>query len=135
MRATPGRAARIRLRADRFGAAGPRRFRIVSRPANGTLSRRVGRVFAPPVIVYRPRRGFTGLDTFSYVASDAVSPFPRVPVLATVSVWVGPSPAPRLAIGGLATKVRAGRGMQLGVATRELPDASDGSSGSVCPWL
>jgi hypothetical protein len=144
VRTAPGRPARIRLRADRFGAAGPRRFRVVSRPGNGTLSRRVGRVFASPVIVYRPRRGFTGLDTFSYAASDAVSPFPRVPVLATVSVRVGPSPAPRLAIGGLAAKVRAGRGMQLTVTTRDLPDdtatwtvngvpGGDGTVGTISP--
>jgi hypothetical protein len=121
IRTDQGRPARIRLRADSFGSPGPRRYRVVSKPRFGSVNRRVGKQFTIPRVIYRPKSGFTGFDSFSYAVTDANSPFPKVPVIATATIWVGPSPAPRVAIGGLATRVRVGAGMQLTSTVGELP--------------
>lgn len=59
-------------------------FSVLAQPANGTLSG------TPPNLVYTSNVGFSGVDTFSYVASDGI--LDSAPVNAAVAVTL-PRPA------------------------------------------
>jgi hypothetical protein len=78
----------ITLVAHAYGSPGPALFRIESAPAHGTLNVSAGAPLAAPQVVYSPRSGFAGTDTFTYSARDPSSPYPLRPRAATVTVTV-----------------------------------------------
>ena len=106
----PGTAVQVVLEAAAFGSPGTRVFRVVTPPANGTLDAAAGVTLWGTVLWYTPGEGFTGVDTFEYVAFDWSSAFPRTDPLATVAIGVGvPAPAPEQAgAGGVAGPSVAG---------------------------
>ncbi len=59
----------------------PLSFAVTVQPAQGTLTGE------PPVLVYTPRPGFTGTDSFSYTASDGAA----TSVAAAVTITVTPA--------------------------------------------
>ena len=106
-------ATSIALSSDGFGdGLGAVRYKIVSPPKHGTLNRAVNASFAGPTVNYTPRGGWLGPDTFTYVAYDVDSPYPRIPTPATVSVNVG-SQFPSVAISGAPAKLNVSTGVQL----------------------
>lgn len=113
----PGQAMQVSLSATSFGAVSPgnRRFRITSAPSHGTLDQSVGTAFTGAAVTYTPAAGYSGPDSFSYVAADASSGFPRVPAPAWVTL--APSVATAsVAISGAPARLVAGTSVQL-VAT------------------
>lgn len=90
-------AQTIALTAQTYGRPGPPVFAIESAPAGGTLSVAAGAPFAVPQVIYTPRPGFAGNDTFTYSARDSSSPFPlrARAALVTVTVPAGPSSSSR----------------------------------------
>ena len=113
----PGQAMPVPLSATSFGAVslGNRRFRITSAPSHGTLDQSVGTAFTDAAVTYTPAAGYSGPDSFAYVAADASSGFPRVPAPAWVTL--APSVATAsVAISGAPARLVAGTSVQL-VAT------------------
>jgi hypothetical protein len=106
-------ATTIGLSANGFGdGLGAVRYRIVSAPKHGTLNRAVNATFTTPTVAYTPRNGWLGPDTFTYVAYDPNSPYPRIKTPATVSVNVG-SAFPSVAISGAPASLNIANGVQL----------------------
>ena len=95
----PGTAVEIVLEATEFGNPGARVFRVVTPPANGTLDVAAGLTLWGTVLWYTPNEGFSGIDTFEYVAFDWGSAYPRTDPSATVTIQVSETgvalPAPR----------------------------------------
>ena len=83
----------IALTALPHGSPGPPVFAIESAPAQGTLSVPAGVPLSVPQVVYTPRPGFAGNDTFTYSARDSSSPFPLRARAALVTVTVPPAAA------------------------------------------
>jgi hypothetical protein len=108
----PGQVARVGLGAERFGSPGGVSYRLVSAPSNGTLDAPVGQWRTNPALTYTPAAGFEGSDSFTYMARDASSPYPRSPAVATVTIRVG-RPAPVVQIGGAPESLVAGTSVQL----------------------
>jgi hypothetical protein len=81
----------IALTAQPYGRPGAPVFAIESAPAQGTLSVPAGAALAVPQVVYTPRPGFAGNDTFTYSARDSSSPFPLRARAALVTVTVPPT--------------------------------------------
>jgi hypothetical protein len=108
----PGQVARVGLGAERFGSPGGVAYRIVSGPSHGTLDVPAGTWRSDPGLTYTPAPGFEGTDTFTYMARDATSPYPRSPAVATVTIRVG-RPAPVVQIAGAPESVVAGTSVQL----------------------
>ena len=77
------------LAATTFGSPGPRYFRIVTPPANGSLNVAVGVGLSGTILRYTPNQGFSGVDTFEYEAFDLYSAYPRTAVLAAAAIGVG----------------------------------------------
>lgn len=103
----------IGLSADAFGTPGPRRFKIESPPAHGTLSQPVGSAFADSSVVYMPNDpNYTGPDSFTFSASDSVSGFPTNPAHAAASFSLA-VPGPSVAISGAPSTLYAGTSAQL----------------------
>lgn len=75
------------------GSPGTRQFKIVSGPKNGTLNQPLNTWFSASSVMYRPRFGYSGQDSFTFAARDSASAFPRVPVQASASIGVGVNPA------------------------------------------
>jgi len=84
-------------------------YTIVSQPQHGTL-RQIG---STDQAIYTPEAGYAGPDSFTFSASDPNSEFPRNPAIATVSIDVGPIPAPSVAISGAPGAMLAGTSVQL----------------------
>lgn len=84
----PGTAVQILLEATEFGSPGARVFRVVTPPANGTLDAAAGLTLWGTVLWYTPNEGFSGVDTFEYVAFDWGSAYPRTDPRATVTIQV-----------------------------------------------
>lgn len=84
----PGTAVQIVLEATEFGSPGARVFRVVTPPANGTLDVAAGLTLWGTVLWYTPNEGFSGVDTFEYVAFDWGSAYPRTDPRATVTIQV-----------------------------------------------
>ncbi len=99
----------VTLAATQFGTPGPRRFRIDSDPAHGTLSVAGSPVSAGAVlgvdvaqVTYQPAAGTAGADSFRFSAVDSTSPYPSGPApgyvanggaaSATATVTVGTRP-------------------------------------------
>lgn len=85
--ATSGAQA-IGLTAQSYGSPGPPVFAIESAPANGTLNVPAGAPLATPQVVYTPRPGFAGTDTFTYSARDSSKAFPTHARAGVVTVTV-----------------------------------------------
>ena len=85
----PGTAVQIVLEAAVFGSPGARVFRVVTPPANGVLDATTGVRLWGTVLWYTPNEGFSGVDTFEYVAFDGNSAYPRTDPVATVTIEVG----------------------------------------------
>ena len=81
-------AQAIGLTAQPYGSPGPPVFAIESAPANGTLNVPAGAPLATPQVVYTPRPGFAGNDTFTYSARDSSSAFPTHARAGVVTVTV-----------------------------------------------
>jgi hypothetical protein len=100
---TASGAQAIALAAQPYGRPGPPVFAIESAPAHGTLSGLAGAPLALPQVVYTPRPGFAGNDTFTYSARDSSSAFPTRARAGVVTVRVPPtassSSRPRLLAG------------------------------------
>ena len=86
----------IVLGAAQVGSPGPYAFRIESAPKHGTLSSPAGTDLPGPQVVYTPKPGFAGTDTFTFSARDTSSPFPLHPPAGVVTVTV-----PRTGVGSL----------------------------------
>ena len=97
----PDTTLQLRLRTGSYGAPGrgPGRvaFRIVSHPAHGTLATSSNFIavqggisydaFFSRDIVYTPDPGFSGVDSFEFVAFDSTNPdFPTSPIAATATI-------------------------------------------------
>ena len=82
-------AVQIVLEAAAFGSPGARVFRVVTPPANGVLDAAAGVTLWGTVLWYTPNEGFSGVDTFEYVAFDWHSAYPRTDPRATVTIQVG----------------------------------------------
>ncbi|MEA2353847.1 MAG: hypothetical protein QOJ14_2261, partial [Thermoleophilaceae bacterium] len=112
--ATPyGQAQDVTLAASTFGSPGARRFRVVEAPGHGTLDVATGTDVAGSKVTYTPTAGYSGPDNFVYEAVDSTSDYPRHPSTATVSLSVGPAPAPSVVIDSAPSAVEVGHGVQL----------------------
>ena len=125
-------ATAVALDATSFGTPGARRFRVVTAPAHGSLDVAAGTPFAGPQVVYTPDPRWRGDDSFSFVALDAGSPYPRTPAAATVALTAAAS-SPRVAIGGLPASLATGTSAQLRAdVVDDLPQVTwSASAGSV----
>jgi Lysyl oxidase/Bacterial Ig domain len=91
----------ISLGAAPYGSPGPATLAIASPPAHGTLSAPAGAPLPTAQVVYTPKPGFAGSDSFAFAVRDSTSAFPRSSSTATVSVTV-----PGSARAGRAGKLR-----------------------------
>lgn len=82
-------AVDIVLAAETFGSPGPRYFRVVSAPSNGSVNAAPGDWLTGTILVYTPNPGFSGFDVFKYEAFDPQSAYPRQAVRAAVAIRVG----------------------------------------------
>ena len=90
----------IPLSTTSFGSGlGTRIFRIITPPQHGTLNVDSGPTFTSTSVVYTPRPGWVGPDTFTYTVHNSSSAFPRYPTPAAVSLNVGGA-FPSVAISG-----------------------------------
>ena len=85
--------------------AGVAQYRVEDPPAKGTLSVAPGQWFTGPV-QYAPNPGWSGTDSFTFVARENGTNFPRTPVRATVTV--GSGTGHRLTISGAPATVLTG---------------------------
>lgn len=121
-------AVAITVDSEQFGSPGSRRFEIVTAPANGTLSRSVGAPFSPTSVTYTPNPGFSGADSFEYVAFDNSSDYPLNPTHSAVSIDVGEIPTPSVEISGAPASLIAGTSASL---TATVSNAAGGVNWSV----
>ena len=90
----------IPLSTTSFGTGlGTRTFRIIVPPRHGTLNVDSGPTFANTSVVYTPRPGWVGPDSFSYTVQNSSSSFPRYPTAASVTLNVG-GVSPNVGISG-----------------------------------
>ncbi len=91
---TPGRSTTVTLRANSFGNAGGRQFRIDVPPSCGDLDRPTGAWSGDATVTYTPGPGCSRSDGFQFSARDATSAFPRNPTRAGV-LLAATAPGPR----------------------------------------
>ncbi len=126
-----GAAATVTLASRTVGSPGTRAFRVTRAPANGTLNAAVGATITGSTVTYTPRAGFSGADSFEFVAvatSGDSAGFPRNPPQATATLQVAaapppptpppptpppPAPAPSVAISGAPQQMVAGTAVRL----------------------
>jgi lysyl oxidase/Big-like domain-containing protein len=100
----------IALGAAPYGSPGPATFAIAAAPAHGTLSAPAGTPLGAPQVVYTPKPGFAGSDSFTFAVRDSTNAFPRSASTATVTVTVpARARARRAAKARLLAKVRFAR--------------------------
>lgn len=102
----------VTLAAQSYGTVGQPLFRVVTPPAHGRVNIATGAAFATPVLTYTPNPGFTGTDSFQYVAFDGTSSFPRSPAPAAATISVQ-KPTPLVAISGAPKKLQIGTSARL----------------------
>lgn len=91
-----------------------RRFKVVSGPKQGTLNVATGQAFTANSLTYTPGASVTGgVDTFSVVAYDQSSAYPRTPVPMTVQVVIGNGAPAAVAISGSPASLVVGTSAQL----------------------
>jgi hypothetical protein len=107
-----GTPTTIPLSGRSFGQPGAIRWEIVSGPQLGSLDRLAGVPFEQSSVIYTPRPGATGVDTFWIRARDSLSSFPRFPAQAMVTVTIN-GPVPSIVISGAPAFLYTGTGAQL----------------------
>ena len=107
-------ATPVTLNATSFGGVSldNRRFKIAVAPSHGTLDQPVGTPFTAATVAYKPDPGYSGPDSFTYVAVDATSQFPLTPATAAVTLTTSGTTA-SVAISGAPAHVVAGTSVQL----------------------
>jgi hypothetical protein len=106
-----GEATTVTLTSKAWNDSATPKYAVVSQPQHGTLQ--AGS--ANNQVIYRPASGYTGQDSFTFLASDPNSPFPRNPAIATVSIEILPAGGRVLLAGdsttsySVADQTRAGR--------------------------
>ncbi len=128
-----GGSQAITLATTSTGSPGPRRFRIVTPPTHGTLSQATGGMFTGPTVTYSPEPGYTGNDSFTYVARDLDSAFPTTGFepAGTVSILAA---GPAVTISGAPASLVAGTGVQLsGVSNAPGGVTWSTSAGTISP--
>lgn len=129
-----GAPQNIALQAQKFGGQsdGLRRFRILTPPANGTLSVAAGPDFTNPTITYTPNPGYRGTDSFTYAGIYSGFGYPTVPAPATVTLT---STQPSVTISGAPASLAAGTSAQLSANLANLPAgvAWSATAGTVSP--
>jgi hypothetical protein len=113
-----GQAQQLTLASDVFGSPGARHFRVVSKPAHGSLSVAVGSDFTNPSVKYTPAPGYTGPDKFTYEAHDSTSPYPIHPQVATVALSVAGPALPSIVIDRIPPSLDVTHGVQLHATVR-----------------
>jgi Lysyl oxidase/Bacterial Ig domain len=78
----------VTLASQQFGTPGARRFKIVAAPSHGTLNIATGASFPGPRVTYSPSAGYTGPDSFRFLAYDSASQYPLHSQTATASLTV-----------------------------------------------
>jgi lysyl oxidase len=82
-----GRSSKIPLRTRAVGGpSGSPELVIVRKPKHGRLSRRPGKLLSAPSVRYRPKRGFHGRDSFTFVARHGGFPLNPKPAKVTLRV-------------------------------------------------
>jgi len=91
-------ATTIELSSNEFGTPGRLAYEVTELPQHGTLNIGLGGPVPNYEVRYTPDDGYVGADSFTYVAYDTTSSYPRFPVQATVSLDVnagsGATPTP-----------------------------------------
>jgi hypothetical protein len=133
--AQTGAAQTVSLSAQKFGTQSDAnlRYRVVTPPAHGTLSVAIGQDLAASApLVYTPAPGYSGGDSFTYVARSSTWGFPLNPQAATVTIA---GQGPSVAISGAPARMVAGTSVRLTATVRGLPGgvAWSARSGSVSP--
>ena len=128
------RAQQITLQSTSVGTPGPVRFSVVKGPAHGTLDRADGAGFNGPVVTYTPDAGYTGPDSFTYVAHDSTSPFPLAGSDPQASVSITAA-APSVSISNAPASLIAGTSAQLSAAVSGTPGGVtwSTSAGTISP--
>lgn len=83
----------IELASNEFGEPGRLVYELTELPEHGTVNVGLGGPVRDYELEYTPDEGYSGPDSFTYVAYDAGSAYPRFPVQATVSIDVNGSGA------------------------------------------
>ena len=99
-------------------ALGARQFKILTPPSHGTLSQPVGVAFLGSSVVYTPKAGYLGSDSFTYAAVTAGSAYPLSPAAGAVSL-AGNTVS--VAISGTPASLVAGTSAQLGATVVNAP--------------
>jgi len=115
-------AVGVTLASESFGSPGSRRFRIVTPPDHGSLSRSTGVKFSSPSVTYTPDAGYVGPDSFEYVALDNSSDYPLNPMRAAVSIDIGEVPTPSVEISGAPASLIAGTSASLTATVSNAPN-------------
>jgi hypothetical protein len=103
----------IPLSTTSFGTGlGTRTFRIIVPPRRGTLNVVLGPTFTSTSVVYTPRPGWVGPDSFTYTVQNSSSAFPHYPAAAAVTLNVG-GVFPNVAISGAPATLLAGTSARL----------------------
>ena len=103
----------IPLSTTSFGTGlGTRTFRIIVPPRHGTLNVALGPTFTNTSVVYTPRPGWVGPDSFSYTVRNSSSSFPRYPTAASVTLNVG-GVSPNVGISGAPASMFTGTSARL----------------------
>jgi uncharacterized repeat protein (TIGR01451 family) len=110
----PAQTTQVTLATKSFGGVSVdnRRFKIVVAPSHGTLDQPVGTPFAAASVGYTPDPGYSGPDSFTYVALDATSQFPQTPATAAVTLTTSATTA-SIMISGAPAHLVAGTSLQL----------------------
>jgi hypothetical protein len=103
----------VPLSTTSFGTGlGTRTFRIIVPPRHGTLNVALGPTFTSTSVVYTPRPGWVGPDSFSYTVRNSSSSFPRYPTAASVTLNVG-GVSPNVGISGAPDSLFTGTSARL----------------------
>ena len=133
--AQTGAAKNITLQTTKFGGQGDStlRFKVVDPPDHGSLDQATGATFASSTVRYTPQAGYSGPDSFSYVAIYNGYGYPLNPPVGTVSLTSGVSQS--VAISGAPASMTAGTSAQLTAALTNLSGGVTWSTtgGSVSP--
>ena len=99
-------------------AAGPLRFSVVREPAHGVVALAPGADGLHAGATYTPAAGFSGEDSFTYVATDARG-LTSKPATARVTVPAAPAAAPPVVVAPARARLSQGaRGQAAGALAR-----------------
>jgi hypothetical protein len=116
----------IALAATTYGSPEDQVFQIIDPPQHGSLDVAAGATIWSGSVRYTPDPGYAGSDTFTYVAADPISAYPRNPAAATVNLDVGRNLSPTVTISGAPASLVAGTSIRL--------TASLVNAGSAVDW-